>query len=176
MGQPRPGGPALLICGIIARDPAAVSRAEAALAAKFGPVADRSDPVPFDFTGYYRRELGPSPVRRWVGFRDTVDPSRLAGIKLQTNALEQDMADEHGHRTANLDPGILSLHNLVLASTKDHDHRVCLHDGIYAELTLRYRSGRFEPLPWTYPDYRGPACLAFLARCRERLTPRPAAP
>jgi len=175
MGQPRPAGPALLVCGIIARDQDAADRAEAALARAFGPVADRSDRIPFGFTDYYREELGDRPVRCWVAFRDAADQSRLAEAKLRTNAIEQEMADGRGLRTANLDPGILTLHNLVLASTKDYDHRVLLRDGIYAELTLRFRSGRFEPLPWTYADYRTEACLGFLARCRVRLAGLPAA-
>jgi hypothetical protein len=47
----------------------------------------------------------------------------------------------------------VDLAKLVLASTKDHGHRVYLGQGIYAEVTLQYRGGRFQPWPWTYPDY-----------------------
>ena len=36
-------------------------------------------------------------------------------------------------RRVNLDAGYLCLAKLVLASTKDHAHRIYLRDGIYAE-------------------------------------------
>jgi hypothetical protein len=57
-------------------------------------------------------------------------------------------------RRINLDPGILTPEHLVLASHKCASHRVYLGDGVYAELELVYQNGDFQPLPWTYPDYR----------------------
>ena len=68
----------------------------------------------------------------------------------------------------NLDPGYLTTAKLVLATTKDFGHRVYLRDGIYAESTLHYIDGRWEPWPWTYPDYAGPRYHAFFERVRER--------
>jgi len=59
---------------------------------------------------------------------------------------------------------LLTLHNLVLATTRDYAHRVYVRDGIHAELTLLYRSGGRQSLPWTYPDCRTAACFAFLDR------------
>jgi hypothetical protein len=77
-----------------------------------------------------------------------------------------------GPRPANLDPGLLSAHNLVLASTKAHAHRVYLSDGIFAEVTLVYRHGMYQPLEWTYPDYCTETCRGFMAACRPN-TDRP---
>ena len=54
----------------------------------------------------------------------------------------------------NLDPGYITPAKLVLASTKDHAHRLYLADGIYAEVTLAFRGKQWQPLEWTYPDYR----------------------
>jgi hypothetical protein len=56
-----------------------------------------------------------------------------------------------------------------LASTKDHAHRIYLADGIYAEVTLSFRAGAWQPFDWTYPDYRRPDFHEFFTRCRERL-------
>jgi hypothetical protein len=72
-------------------------------------------------------------------------------------------------RRVNLDPGLLSLYNLVLASTKSFAHRIYLRDGIYAEVTLLYQAGKFSPLAWTYPDYQTDVCQEFLLRCRKEL-------
>jgi hypothetical protein len=47
----------------------------------------------------------------------------------------------------------VTLDKLVLATTKDYSHRIYLRDGIYAEVTLYFRKGRFHPFEWTYPDY-----------------------
>jgi hypothetical protein len=73
-------------------------------------------------------------------------------------------------RPLNLDPGYLTEAKLVLASTKDRDHRVYLDRGIYAEVTLHYQRGRgWQPRPWTYPDYRSEPYLQFFTRCRQYL-------
>jgi hypothetical protein len=42
-----------------------------------------------------------------------------------------------------------------------------LRDGIFAEVTLRYHAGAFEPWPWTYADYRLPFVHEFLHQARE---------
>lgn len=75
-------------------------------------------------------------------------------------------------RPLNLDPGYLTLAKLVLASTKDHSHRLYLGEGIYAEVTLNYVSGRWQPLPWTYPNYRRDDYQRFLDRCRQQYAER----
>jgi hypothetical protein len=60
------------------------------------------------------------------------------------------------------------LAKLVLATTKDRQHRLYLGQGIYAEVTLRFTGGRFVPWEWTYPDYRTPDYLAFFDAVRRR--------
>ena len=72
-------------------------------------------------------------------------------------------------RPLNLDPGYITAAKLVLASTKDHAHRIYLQDGIYAEVTLAYRHRAWQPLEWTYPDYRRADFQEFFTRCREFL-------
>jgi uncharacterized protein DUF4416 len=71
-------------------------------------------------------------------------------------------------RRINLDPGYIDLAKLVLATTKDQQHRLYLGQGIYAEVTLRFTGGRFVPWDWTYPDYRTAEYLAFFDAVRQR--------
>ena len=152
MGTARQPEPVKLVVSILSGDEALLEEAEARLQEAFGPVDYRSGLLPFHHTAYYEPEMGPNLKRRIVAFQRLVDPGDLATIKGRTNALEAGWA-VGGKRRVNLDPGYVDLAKLVLASTKDHGHRVYLGQGIYAEVTLQYRGGRFQPWPWTYPDY-----------------------
>jgi len=55
----------------------------------------------------------------------------------------------------------------VLATTKNHAHRIYLTDGIYGEVTLHYRDGAFRGFPWTYPDYASPLYCALFKEIRD---------
>lgn len=167
MGLPHRFALERLVVAVLATRPGRLEEARAALEDRFGPVDVASDPVPWRFTSYYDREMGPNIERRFWSFARLVDPAGLPAIKLATNAIE-DAHREGGDRKLNLDPGLLSLSRFVLATTKDGSHRVPLRDGIYAEVTLVFERGEFRPLPWTYPDYRDPGQLAVLATIRER--------
>ena len=61
---------------------------------------------------------------------------------------------------------------LVLATTKDRDHRLYLGEGIYAEVTLHYQGGAWRARPWTYPDCARGDYHEFFLRCREHLRGR----
>jgi hypothetical protein len=167
VGTARTPPPVKLIVSLLAGDLALLDQAQAALERAFGPVDWQSQPLPFNHTDYYTPEHGSGLVRRLVTFQPLVDPGQLAAIKRQTNALEQRWT-LGGHRQVNLDPGYLSLSKLVLATTKDHGHRIYLGQGIYAEVTLRFQDGAFRAWPWTYPDYASPHYAMLLAGVRER--------
>jgi hypothetical protein len=162
-----PAPPAVLVVALTAAPTAPTNLVNDALVERWGAVGDESGPYEFDpFTVYYVPEMGCGLVKRLVAFRDPISQETLAAVKLAANALESRWVNESGGRTVNLDPGYLTPHALVLASTKPASHRIYLRDGIYAEVTLRYERGTYAPLPWTYPDYRQPVVLAFLGRLR----------
>ena len=91
----------------------------------------------------------------------------LAALKHETNELELRLAAANGKRRINIDPGYLSAHSLILATTKQAAHRPYLGRGIYADLTYRFIRGGFEPLEWTYPDFRQPHVRRFFERLRQ---------
>jgi hypothetical protein len=173
MGQPRPHEDVALVVGMLTRFPELLDRAEAMLAERFGPVRRSSRIIPFTYSDYYAPEMGEDLLRKFLVFERTAPPDRLAEIKLATNAFEEELAGPEWpvKRPINLDPGYLELSKLVLASTKDHAHRIYLRDGIFAEITLSYRGGAFQPLPWTYPDYRTDEYRAFFESARGDLKP-----
>jgi len=132
-----------------------------------GPAGEITEPFDFLETSYYDQELGTPIQRRMLSFRELVDPSRLAEIKLFTNRLEQDHAAANDRRLFNLDPGLLTLERLVLATGKNYTHRIYLRHGIWADLTLIYQHKGWQALPWTFPDYGGQAMQAILSWFRE---------
>jgi hypothetical protein len=110
--------------------------------------------------------MGVPITRFFVSFLRLIDPGSLAGIKRQTNRLEELFA-ESGKRKVNIDPGLLNLSRFILASSKDGSHRIPLSGGIFAEVTLVYESGSYRPLEWTYPDYRSCEYRDILADIRR---------
>jgi hypothetical protein len=161
--------PVKLVVGLLSADPKLLQQAQSALAEGFGAMTVKSPEIPFTFTDYYEKEMGPNLVRQWVGFQGLVESEQLADFKTTTRSLEKRFLGPNGKRRVNLDPGLLSLHNFVLASTKGFAHRIYLRGGIYADLALIFQSGKFQPLAWTYPDYQTPVCQEFLMRCRKEL-------
>ena len=114
-------------------------------------------------------------LKTFWAFERLIDPGMLADIKQQTNAWEAEYAALARHpepRPLNLDPGYIGLGKLVLASTKDHAHRIYLGQGIYAEVTLYYKDGRWQHRDWTFADYRRGDYQAFFEECRENLKRR----
>ena len=100
-----------------------------------------------------------------------VSPDQLPDIKIRTNELEEKFAAD-GNRKINLDPGLLSLSSLILATTKNNVHRIPLQKGIYGEVTLMYVNKEYQTLPWTYADYRTPAFHEIFKEMRQLLKKR----
>lgn len=166
MGTARQPQPVKLIASLFAGRQVLLEVARARLEEAFGPVDYQSELLPFDHTDYYTPEFGPGLVRVILAFERLVGPGNLAAIKRQTNALEAEWLVE-GRRRVNIDPGYVSLSKLVLATTKNHAHRIYLADGIYGEVTLHYRDGAFRGFPWTYPDYASSHYCALFAEIRD---------
>ncbi len=120
---------------------------------RFGRIVYTSKSIPFDFTSYYDEEMGGGIERFFLAFSPLVSPDGLREAKLFTNRLESVYA-EGGSRRVNLDPGTLSVSNIVLATTKNRAHRIAIGDDLYAEVTLIYHHKGFESFSWTYADYR----------------------
>jgi len=177
MGEPTPHCPVLLLLAAFSRYDAALRWARRRAVAAWGPVALESPVFPFDQTDYYTATMGRDLVKVFWAFERPFDPAELIDVKLTTNRWEGEYAEQGGHaesRPLNLDPGYLTPAKLVLASTKDFAHRIYLGRGIYAEITLFYRHGRWEGHEWTFPDYRREEYHRFFSRCRELLDRRAA--
>lgn len=123
------------------------------LESNFGPISIITEPFDFTFTDYYVPEMGDGIKRFFISFDRLICPDRLASVKTITNALEEEYAQD-GNRKINLDPGIISESNLILATTKNRSHRIAIGQNLYAEVTLIYQNHGWKSFNWTYADYR----------------------
>lgn len=130
-----------------------------------GEIELASEEWPFTWTDYYA-SIGERLFRRFVSIRGLVSPEGLFRVKHLSNFLEEISGGGRG-RKANVDPGYLDAARVVLFTTKDSAHRVYVGEGIYAEVTLRYRKGRWTFHDYTYPDYRDGRYLAFFDELRR---------
>jgi len=127
-----------------------------------------SDIMLFHYTDYYAAEMGSPLYRYFAAFSELRDPLFLPQCKHITMELEQRFSVK-GKRRINLDPGYLSLSSMVIATAKNHCHRIPLSAGVYAQLEYVVRNGCLQPLEWTYPDFRSAEYMAFFNALRENL-------
>lgn len=172
MGDTHAHPPVLLLVAVITRYPEALAWAHAKCEAQWGPAALESPSFDFVETNYYEATMGPGLGKTFLTFAANYDPGELAATKHLTNAWEAEYAAAAGHpepRPLNLDPGYITPAKLVLASTKDHAHRIYLGQGMYAEITLFYKHKAWRSHEYTFPDYKRTDYHAFFTACRDRL-------
>ena len=167
MSLPSPPKPAKLVIGFFLREKSLGIPVVENLIQRFGDVDIVSEWMPFDQTAYYEPEMGSPLYRRMLAFETLVQQSELSQAKRITNQIEKQYTD-NGKRGVNIDPGYLLLERFVLATGKNFAHRIYIGKKIYADLTLVFRKGRFESLPWSFPDYAGDRIQTFLTRVREK--------
>jgi hypothetical protein len=175
MGEITPPTDVLLLLAAFSRHAVALEWAQKKAIDVWGPIAAASEPFSFAETEYYEPTMGPGLAKCFWAFERRIDPAELVEVKLQTNAWEAEYAKQADHREArplNLDPGYLTPAKLVLASTKDHAHRLYLARGIFAEVTLSYKNRHWQAHPWTFPDYRRADYQAYFSQCRAYLRDR----
>jgi len=167
MGTPGESHPVKLFAGLLSPDKNLLIAIEEELTALYGAIDARSEIVPWEVSGYYEPEMGSNLLRRFVSFARPIAPEALPEIKLVAGAVERRHSTASGARRVNIDPGYVDVGKVVLASTKPAGHRMYIHSGIYAEITLLYHSGRYQGFVYTYADFLWPATTAFLTEARR---------
>ncbi|HVS72842.1 MAG TPA: DUF4416 family protein [Phycisphaerae bacterium] len=174
MAVPTSPMPVCRFAGLLAGSEDQLAAARAELAQWYGRIDDASEILPFTFTDYYAGEMGPHLLRQWVRFEALFNPEHLAKCKLETNMAETLLARQFAAprsggavaRPINIDPGYVHRYKVILATTKDHSHRVYIAEGIYGEVTLHWQQNAWTPWPWTYADYQTREAGAFFVRAR----------
>jgi hypothetical protein len=172
MGLPASHSPVAALLAVISRHEAALEWSCQRAEELWGPIALRSPAFEFCETDYYQATMGPGLRKTFLSFQRLADPGELAARKHTTNAWEQEYVTLGRHddpRPLNLDPGYITAAKLVLASTKDHAHRIYLGQQMFAEVTLYFKQGRWQHRDWTFPDYRREDYQQFFMAVRQDL-------
>jgi len=158
-----------LIISIVYSSMDALADSLQALERKFGRVFMETIEIETAEAEFYREEMGERLERRFFSFLKGVNRDSLADIKTTCARIEPLFADhvgDHLFRTANIDPGILSPENLVMASHRNMNHRVYLRDGVFSEVSLIYSRDQYMRLPWTSPDFYHEEAIDLFMRMR----------
>jgi hypothetical protein len=158
--------PVKLICGITYNRSVDLNSIDSLLILYFGPIENKTRIFDFDYSDYYKDEMGIELKKVFYSFEELIQPDSLADIKNKTISIESEYATDN-KRNFNLDPGYIEESKLVLASTKNFSHRIYLKDNIWAEVTLTYTNNQFKTHPWTYPDYATELASEFFKKVRE---------
>lgn len=169
MGIPHNPCKALLFIGTLFQQTGYYFETRHALEKVFGEIVMESSPIQWNFSDYYADEMGQPLYRRFIFFKKLINQEDLSSIKLMTNVTERGFSMA-GKRKINLDPGYLTPAKIVLASTKDYSHRIYLGDGIYGEVTLIFKRGRFTAHVNTYKDYLDERYFMVFAIARKLLS------
>jgi hypothetical protein len=186
MGQTKNHPSCIRFAAVFSGNPLLIEECWGRLERVWGPIAVKSTSFDFLESEYYQRSMGLGLKKQLALFSTPYDPSLLSEDKQFSNRLERSLSERvvassdneidnplYGlatsvQRPINIDPGYMSLTKLVLASTKNREHRIYLRDGIYAEVTLAFRDQAWQVMPWTYADYQREDFRAFLASARKQ--------
>jgi hypothetical protein len=157
---------AILFTGLLYSSQEIFDQALFVLKETFGDVLMQSLVLPWEHSSYYEEEIGSPLFRCFIFFCRLIDTATLADYKHSACSIEQNFSDPDNRRRINIDPGYITAAKVVLASRKNYSHRICIGRGIYAELELFFQDGKFNPLPYTYTDYRTSECLEVFRKAR----------
>lgn len=172
MGEIKSYPPCIQIIGAFSRHGEALDWVWERVRRNWGDIPLLSDRFAFRESDYYHKTMGEGLWKQFAICRPLYDPGLVAIDKQTTNQWESDYAESMTHaepRPLNIDPGYLALTKLVLASTKNREHRIYMRDGVYAEVTLAFRDQQWNAMPWTYPDYQRRDFQAFFTSARNYL-------
>jgi hypothetical protein len=175
MGEISGHYPVVLITAISSRYEEGLNWSATQAEQAWGAITKRSPIFDFTETNYYAQSMGTNLKKQFLAFDRLIDPGEIAATKHLSNHWEDQFRsarDFAESRPINIDPGYITEAKLILVTTKDRDHRIYLHDGIYAEVTLHYRGKGWIPSRWTYPDYLRADYQQFFTECRQWLRQR----
>ena len=133
----------------------------------FSTIEIKSEPYDFSgFTDYYESEMGKGLIKLFVVFSDLQPPEALPNFKINSNQIESKFI-LNSKRQLNIDPGYVSEAKVVLATTKNYDHRIYLGEGIFGDIHLKFTNKVFQSQPWTYPDYKQEKVIQFFMELRQ---------
>lgn len=168
MGRIMPPEKAMLFVGFLYNDTLIFKKSLDILTEVYGEILFISEQMYWNYSEYYKSELGDNILRQFVFLKNLIDPATIVDIKLQTNKFEEIFTVDN-KRKINIDPGYVTLSKIILATTKNYSHRIYLGKGIYAEATLIYKNNTYLPFFYTYRDYKEKKYIDIFMKARNEL-------
>jgi hypothetical protein len=167
MAKPEPPLPVKYIIAVLFKDANHLDHVKKELTERWGTIDFESIDHSFDVTEYYTPEMGAPLYRRLLAFEKLYPPTLIVDMKLICNEIEMLCAIEK-KRTVNLDAGYLDHNKYLLASAKEAGQKIYLDKGIYADLSGRYKAGKYQPFEWSFPDFKDGRYDRELLEIRKR--------
>lgn len=166
MSEPKEATPALLfVAGLFSENSNYVEIIKD-LEKEFGNIVFSALKIDFFWSHYYEKEMGENLKRYFFVFYPPVKRTFLVKSKKITDKLEKKYAINL-KRTVNLDAGIITKENILLATNKPFFHRIYLQNGVYSEVTLFYKDDSYRGIEyWTYPEYSSSSVIGFFNTAR----------
>jgi len=157
-----------LTISVMFRNEALLEETRGILERKYGEIDAISEVYDFSsISPYYDPEMGSGIKKIVFSFKEPVPRDTLKDVKLFCVELEKRYSG-NGNRLVNLDPGLVTLENFILATGKNYSHRIYLGSGVFAEVTLMFgKKSVIKELPWSYRDYLYEPARSFLLEVRE---------
>ena len=173
----REASPAYLFFGAFGASEDALDATRDLVVKRYGALHPRGEsPVfPFPDTKTYSPTMGTDLVRRFWVLEKLWPQDGLAPVKRAAVDMEEQIRQAFPDgvaRPVNIDPGIINDCRVILATTKDYAHRIYRGNGVWEEITLVYRHGAYDKMPWTYRDFLNPEYHRFFEIFREELIGR----
>lgn len=151
----------ILFCGLLYNDRSIRYKALSDIRDAFGEIKNFSNTIEFSkFSRYYDDEIGENVIREWISFEELVILESFFEKKKISIDIENRFRMD-GKRKINIDPGVITLNNVQLLTTKNYSHRIYLGEGIYCEVTFIFTKEGIKYLDWTYPDYKSEIARDF---------------
>lgn len=170
MARNQKPAPGRLIVSVIYSSMDALADSLTLLEKKYGRVQCETLEIPCCNSKAYSEEMGENLLRRFISFEKNIDRANLVELKTVCDKIEMqlsDVVDDFNFRTVNLDPGILTPANIVIASHHETNYNIYIKDGVFAEIALIYGRGKYLRLPWTNSDYYDEEAIFFFTRVRD---------
>lgn len=170
MARPQRPTPGRLVVSVVHSSRDALADALRLLERRFGRVICETIDIPHSNGHEYAEEMGDTLSRRLFSFDRMVSRESLVEIKSACHKIESQLGDhvhDYTFRTVNIDPGIMTPDNFVMACYREYNHRVYINEGVFAEIVLIWSRGKFCRLPWTNHDFCHPEAIDFFTRVRN---------
>ena len=115
------------------------------------------------FSKYYHEEMGSPLFKKFVATNYLTQHINLSLIKKHCMFIE-DKFRINGKRTVNIDPILLDMEKVLVATTKYRGNRIQIDRDLYLEIELWYHNKEFKPFLWTYKDYMQNVAFFITAR------------